>query len=119
VAEVRDLLAEELHRMAGAVPTQERPTYLSDLRTRLSALLLQLAVAGVPPQVYASLTSLSEELAAADDLSRRSETPALWDHTVSVLTEFVAVSRPVTGEGPHEPAERQSRGTRRFWKHHR
>lgn len=116
LAEVRELLAEELRRMAGAVPMPERPTYLSDLRTRLSALLLQLAGAGVPPQVYASLTSLAEDLAAADDLARRSEMPALWDHVVGVLTDFVAASRPVTGEASHEPAERPSPEPRRFWK---
>ncbi|RAY15485.1 trypsin [Actinomadura craniellae] len=107
LAEIHRRLRDELDRLAESTSASvgERWRELSDLRTRLTAMVTELAGAGVPAERYAPLTALAAELAVADDNARwATDLPALWSRTTRVLTDF-------TNPSPEQPPALQP-----FWK---
>ncbi|MBC6458516.1 VWA domain-containing protein [Actinomadura sp. HBU206391] len=93
----------ELLTGSASAPDDTRWRLLSDLRTRLDALVVHLKDAGVAEDVVAPLVSLLHDLRDADEPVHTLGMTDLWERTVRVLTEFA-------GSGSPAPTRRA------FWK---
>lgn len=96
---------EELDRLTAltGAPPLERWQHLSDLRTRLEALVRQLQDAGLPAE---RLIAMADELRVADDPAQQSRLEELWTLVVRELTAFTEAEDSQAGTAPR----------RAFWK---
>ncbi|MFC7217469.1 VIT domain-containing protein [Streptomyces polyrhachis] len=105
--DLQPLLQAELTRLEAAVSAApaERRRLLSDLGTRLAALL------DPADGTYAHLAELARELTAAE--SPAADLPSLWKRTVDLLISLLADTGPAPADGG---APREEGASRPFWK---
>jgi Ca-activated chloride channel family protein len=87
---VRRQARQEADLLIGSAtaPDDMRWQMLSDLRTRLEALVVLLKDSGSAEDAFAPLVSLLSDLRSADEPVHTLGISGLWDRTVRVLTEF-------------------------------
>ncbi|GAA2115696.1 VIT domain-containing protein [Actinomadura alba] len=86
----RQQARQEVELLTGSAtaPDDLRRQMLSDLRTRLDALIILLEDSGVAEEAFAPLVELRSELRSAEETFHTLGTAELWERTVRVLTEF-------------------------------